>query len=263
MKVVLLTVVLALAMGCAAPEPFIARQLDIKIDPKDAATYLLNPSPLGKGGYSKGMMVTIDILPQPGWQVEEWIGPVFKVEGTTAQIEMDSSQAVAVRLTSTSPGTISSPPVVAKSLPDATPTASSYYDKGRDWYNTGYSGKAVYEFNKLINLDPDYPGAYWWRGNANHQGGAYRDAIQDYEKAIQLDPSHSLVYVKRSKMEYGGTFSQKTPLKAIEAYDHSIRLDPRNATAYYNRGQAYLSLGKYAEAKADIAKACSLYVLYC
>ena len=104
MKVILLTIVLALAMGCVAPAtvpadtpiPLIARQLDVTIDPKQAASYLLNPSPLGKDGYSKGTMVTIDILPQPGWQVDKWIGPVFKVDGTTAKIQMDASQAVAV-----------------------------------------------------------------------------------------------------------------------------------------------------------------------
>ena len=88
MKVILLTFVLALAlaMGCVAPAPlptaspvptatpvladtpvpFLARQLDVKIDPKEAATFLLNPSPLGKGGYSQGMVVTIDILPKQG-----------------------------------------------------------------------------------------------------------------------------------------------------------------------------------------------------
>ena len=85
MKVVLLTFVLALAMGCVAPAPlptatpvpiatlvptatpvpadtpvpFLARQLDVKIDPKDAATYLLNPSPLGKGGYSQGIIKAV------------------------------------------------------------------------------------------------------------------------------------------------------------------------------------------------------------
>ena len=86
MKVVLLTFVLAFAMGCVAPTPvpadtpfpFVARKLDVKIDPKEAASYLLNPSPLGKDGYSKGTMVTIDILPQPGWQVDKWIGRYSK-----------------------------------------------------------------------------------------------------------------------------------------------------------------------------------------
>ena len=124
-KSVIALAVLALAMGCVAPAPlptatpvpadtpvpFLARQLDVKIDPKDAATYLLNPSPLGKGGYSKGMVVTIDILPKQGWQVEEWVGPVFNIDGKTAKIQMDSSQSVAVRLKLTTP-------------PTATPTAT-------------------------------------------------------------------------------------------------------------------------------------------
>jgi len=65
-KSVIALLSLALAMGCVAPapsptatpEPFLARQLDVKIDPKEAASYLLNPSPLGKGGYSLGMIVT-------------------------------------------------------------------------------------------------------------------------------------------------------------------------------------------------------------
>ena len=103
---------LALAMGCVAPAPlptatpvpFLAIQLDVRIDPKDAATFMLNPGPLGKGRYSQGMVVTIDILPKEGWQVDRWVGPVFNIDGMTAQIEMDSSQTVAVRLKSTSPG---------------------------------------------------------------------------------------------------------------------------------------------------------------
>ena len=137
MKVVLLTFVLALAMGCVAPAPlptatpvptdtpvpFLARQLDVKIDPKEAATYLLNPSPLGKGGYSQGMVVTIDILPKQGWQVDKWVGPVFNIDGTTAQIQMDSSQAVAVRLKPTSPGAMptNTPTPVAVMAPAVSP----------------------------------------------------------------------------------------------------------------------------------------------
>ena len=104
----------------ATSVPFLARQLDVKIDPKEAASYLLNPSPLGKGGYSQGMIVTIDILPKQGWQVDKWIGPVFNVNGTTAKIEMDSSQAVAVRLKLPTPPTAT--PVVTPPTSTSTPT---------------------------------------------------------------------------------------------------------------------------------------------
>ena len=83
MRAVLLTLILSLVMGCVpgdtptdAKAPFVPRELDVRISPNNAATFMLNPSPLGKGGYSQGMVVTIDILPNEGWDIEEWIGPV-------------------------------------------------------------------------------------------------------------------------------------------------------------------------------------------
>ena len=74
------------------------RRLEVVIQPAEAATSVLNPSPLGEGHYLKGMTVTIDILPNQGWTVDKWAGPVFNIDGSTAQVKMDSSQSVAVRL---------------------------------------------------------------------------------------------------------------------------------------------------------------------
>ena len=54
-RAVLLALVLSLAMGCVpGNEPFVPRELDVRISPNDAATFMLNPSSLGKGGYSQG-----------------------------------------------------------------------------------------------------------------------------------------------------------------------------------------------------------------
>ena len=49
---------------------------------------------------------------------------------------------------------------------------------------------------------------------------------------------------------------------AIQDYDGAIQLDPNFAAAYNNRSDAYYNLGKYAEADADKAKACSLDTQY-
>ena len=53
------------------------------------------------------------------WKGDEWVGPVFNIDGKTAKIQMDSSQSVAVRLVwegavsggpdATSPGVAISP----------------------------------------------------------------------------------------------------------------------------------------------------------
>ena len=93
------------------------------MNPKESATFLLNPSPLGKGGYPQGMIVTIAILPKEGWEVDSWVGPVYNIDGTTAQIEMDSSQSVAVRLISTAPPT-TTPTLVPTVTPTLAPTVT-------------------------------------------------------------------------------------------------------------------------------------------
>ena len=55
MRTVLPALVLSLAMGCVpSNEPFVPRELDVRISLNDAATFMLNPSSLGKGGYSQG-----------------------------------------------------------------------------------------------------------------------------------------------------------------------------------------------------------------
>jgi hypothetical protein len=72
------------------------------------------------------MVVTIDILPNQGWEVYKWVGPVFEIDGTTAQIKMDSSQAVVVRLkadTTGPPPTLTPiPPLTQSPIPPPTLT---------------------------------------------------------------------------------------------------------------------------------------------
>jgi len=65
-------------MGCnpVTPQPqprSVMLSLDVQLIPKEAGTVVLNPSPIGKNSYVAGITVTIDVIPQPGWVVEEWI----------------------------------------------------------------------------------------------------------------------------------------------------------------------------------------------
>lgn len=76
----------------------ITHQLQVVANPPEAAEFLLNPKQHEQGGYVPGSTVTIDVLPKPGWKVEEWFGPVFGESGTTANIDMNASQTVIVRL---------------------------------------------------------------------------------------------------------------------------------------------------------------------
>ena len=57
--------------------------LDVQLIPEEAGIVLLNPMPLGENRYVAGITVTITVVPQPGWAVEEWLGPVDTILGAT------------------------------------------------------------------------------------------------------------------------------------------------------------------------------------
>ena len=121
MRAVSLTLVLLLVTGCVAGNPtaansqvanpafskapflFSAAVIDMRIDPKSSAEFILNPTPLGEDGYPLGMVVTIEVPPKEGWRVDEWAGPVFDVADNVAKITMGSSHTVVARMKRTAP----------------------------------------------------------------------------------------------------------------------------------------------------------------
>ena len=84
--------------GTPIPTAVPTYELEVKADPPEAAEFLLNPRSSLEGAYPAGTTVTIDVLPKAGWEVQEWVGPVYDVAGKTAKIDVDASRAVAVRL---------------------------------------------------------------------------------------------------------------------------------------------------------------------
>ena len=113
---------LQVANPTATKVPFLAPVLDMRIDRKNTAWFILNPTTLGKGGYPRGLVATIDIMPKKGWQVDEWSGPVFEIEGRTAKIKMDSGKSVGVSMKRTARATPTDTPERPTSTPRRTYT---------------------------------------------------------------------------------------------------------------------------------------------
>ena len=81
--------------------------------------------------------------------------------------------------------------------PIPTPNASSCYDKGQDYYNDGEYQLSIDEFTTAIRLNPNYTGAYVYRGVAYGKLDQAQRAIQDFDRAIQLDPNFTIAYRSR------------------------------------------------------------------
>ncbi len=78
---------------------------------------------------------------------------------------------------------------------------------------------------------------------------------KNYNKAIELDPNYANAYIGR-----GGTYGYLSQYeRSIEDFNKAIELDPDNAEAYNNRGAAYFYLNQYERAIEDFNKTIELY----
>ena len=106
-------------------------QLEIIIAPRRAAKILLSPPPLGRGGYVRGRTVTIFAAPEPGWEIKEWLGPVYRVLDETAMVDMEGSQSVMLvlkpetALPATTPAPAATPVPAVEGQPAAIPVPTA------------------------------------------------------------------------------------------------------------------------------------------
>ena len=65
--------------------------------------------------------------------------------------------------------------------------AKEHFNRGFTYLELGESRKAIQEYDKAIQLDPNYAYAYNNRGFAYDELGEHQRAIQDHDKACSLD----------------------------------------------------------------------------
>ena len=82
----------------------------------------------------------------------------------------------------------------------------------------------------------------------------YQRALAEYGKAIQLDPDYAEAYYRRglARLKHG------EPQFAVDDFSTTLSLDPDNAHAYLFRGRAYHELGDALHAEEDRTKALDL-----
>ena len=76
-------------------------------------------------------------------------------------------------------------------------TAEQFYDSGLEKLQNGVYEDAISDFNKAIEIDPNYGMAYTRRGAAKRRLKDYSGSIKDLNKAIELNPYDTLAYSLR------------------------------------------------------------------
>jgi len=79
--------------------------------------------------------------------------------------------------------------VAVPTVEEVAVAAEGHYVQAHNLHREGRYGEAIEEYNKAIELNPNYAIAYAERGQAYFELGQYDLAIPDLAKAIELDPN--------------------------------------------------------------------------
>ncbi|MCZ8040634.1 MAG: tetratricopeptide repeat protein, partial [Microcystis sp. LE17-20A] len=131
------------------------------------------------------------------------------------------------------------------------PRAAWYGNRGLVYHNQQKYELALSDYNKAIDINPNFAMAYNNRGNLYQDLQKYELALDDYNKAIELNRNFAGAYNNR-----GILYRRQQKYKlALDDYSKAIDINPNFAGAYNNRGVLYHNQQKYELALSDYSKA--------
>jgi len=106
-------------------------------------------------------------------------------------------------------------------------------------------------WENAVSHYPDHGTPYKARGDARKNRGDVAGGIADYNKAIELDPQFEEAYCNRGDAKQ----LQSNFNGAIFDYNRALEIDSMYVNAYHNRGIAKLNAGMLSEAEEDFNRA--------
>ena len=130
-------------------------------------------------------------------------------------------------------------------------TAYEYASRAYNAYQTDKHEKAIEDYDRAIEMEPDKSSYHYNRANAKAELRQYSEAIKDYDQAIELYPDDADYYYYRARARKE---IRQNP-KAIEDLDKAIELKPDYSRFYSIRGQLKVTIGQSEQAIIDFSKA--------
>jgi adenylate cyclase len=110
------------------------------------------------------------------------------------------------------------------------------------------------EFQRAVELNPNYASAHQWYGVALEVMGRSEEAITEEKRAVELDP---LSLINNRQLGSGLLMARRYD-QAIEQVRKTLELDPNFVPAHGTLGDAYLFKSMYKEGIAEFQKALAI-----
>ena len=114
--------------------------------------------------------------------------------------------------------------------------------EGLEFYaDKGNYDRAIADYNKALQINPEYAETYFNRGVAHSLKGDYDRAIEDYTKALQINPQFAVAYLNR-----GSVYTDKGDYdRAIRDCTKALQINPQYAVAYLVASKLCADLFRY------------------
>jgi len=135
----------------------------------------------------------------------------------------------------------------------------AWYERGLALEGCGDYAEAIASFDQALSKRPklDASAQIWHaRGNALQYGlGNYIEAIACYDRVLQIKPDHELAWHNRGNALLYGLNALE---EALACYNRTLYINPNNYLAWRNRGNALGELRRYPEAIASYDRALAI-----
>ncbi|OCR02463.1 TIGR03032 family protein [Oscillatoriales cyanobacterium USR001] len=118
---------------------------------------------------------------------------------------------------------------------------------GNDAYNQGNLEAAMQQYQKCLELKPDYLMARYNLGVVYLEQEQWKEAIIELEQVIATDPNHAEAYNNLAIISQ----HEHRLNQAIEYYQKAIDIRYQFPDAHFNLGMAFLQMGEYTQGFAE------------
>lgn len=129
--------------------------------------------------------------------------------------------------------------------------ATLFNDRGVAFARRGLHREAIEDYNRAIQLYPEFAAVYNNRGNLLLGLDATREAIKDFDRAIALAPGYAAAFSNRA----GAHIRLGDTDRALSDYARAIELTPNSTAALNGRGRAHLAAFRPHAAIRDFTRA--------
>jgi tetratricopeptide (TPR) repeat protein len=132
--------------------------------------------------------------------------------------------------------------------------AQAHASRAEAWRLKNDADKAIADYSTAVDLVPDEPAWWNYRGVVWLGKKDFERAFQDFDKALDLQPNQAVVLANR-----GAALLGKRNLKeALRDLNDAIRIDGTYVPAYSYRGDVWIAKKEYDQGIADLNEAIKL-----